>query len=122
MRKVIKIKGRKLAFQVSDDPEGLIGLFLAKALTDNDYMPNEIAQLLLPDGEGYYLNGTICAYRLDDIQDLPTNYSYLAGDNVPAEDIWVIFKEQKTHPYPTIALYSNELYQLFEEAMHLVGF
>ncbi len=46
MRDITKIKGGKIKFKVGDDPQDLIALFLTTVLTDMDYLPQEIAQLL----------------------------------------------------------------------------
>ncbi len=109
-------------FRVSEDPDKLIGDFLALALSD--YYINQVAPLFIPTGVGIddiYGDVNIYAYRAWTTDDLPEYISNSPQLNVPENEIWVISASGFCYEAESVILSGDELRLLIQEAKKLCG-
>ena len=107
-------------FRVSEDPDKLIGDFLALALSD--YYINQVAPLFIPTGVGIddiYGDVNIYAYRAWTTDDLPEYISNSPQLNVPENEIWVISASGFCYEAESVILSGDELRLLIQEAKKL---
>ena len=109
-------------FRVSEDPDKLIGDFLALALSD--YYINQVAPLFIPTGVGIddiYGDVNIYAYRAWTTDDLPEYISNSPQLNVPENEIWVISASGFCYEAESVILSGDELRLLIQFAKKLCG-
>lgn len=121
MRQINLHNAETLAFEVSNDPQQIIAQFLTAALNDPDHLHKEIAELLVPDGDGYYIINNFNAFIIEDSEELPPDQNDIWVDLAKHNaDIWLIAREDKHHKNSIALLMGNEIRYLFERACHLL--
>ena len=109
-------------FQVSEDPDKLIGDFLSLALSD--YYINQVEELFTPTGEGIddiYADVNIYAFRALTTDDLPEHIPQSEQLNVPENEIWVISASGFCYEAESVIISGDELRHIITDAKKLCG-
>ncbi len=128
MRQIhLKEKGTNVTFNVTDDPHTILADFLTTALSDPNFMPFEVEDLLNENGMGLYLHETIAAYQVKDLEDVPEHLQIYLPKELEwgkTDDWWLIYREPKEGVSSDITnclllLKGMEMRSLFKEAYSL---
>jgi hypothetical protein len=98
MRTLIIIDDNMPLFEVTNDPQQIIGDFLAAAANDPDHLLREIAEILSDEGDGYYLIDKYSLFMADYPDELPESEVAIWQqwhNDAPNETIWLLSCEGK---------------------------
>jgi hypothetical protein len=98
MRTLIIIDDHIPLFEVTNDPQQIIGDFLAAAANDPDHLLHEIAEILSDEGDGYYLIDNYSLFMADYPDELPESEIAIWQqwyNDAPNEAIWLLSCEGK---------------------------
>lgn len=106
-----------LAIQVSDDPGNILGEFLSCVVTTPRFTPDEIASLLMPDGEGFWAPYIAYAWPIQDVDDIPAEFlEEREVTDFLGQDLWVVCRERRDLPGANLIIRGKELRELVNRA------
>ncbi|MBA9002378.1 MULTISPECIES: hypothetical protein [Thermomonospora] len=108
-------------FNVSDDPDGVIGDFLGFALSlRNDsrrYLSaEELAELFSPEGDGMRLPDVFAAYRAVEPDDVPHEFGEQVAEEAGRKELWVLTRLRYGRAPDSAVVQGPELRHLLEAA------
>ncbi|MCP3169336.1 hypothetical protein [Myxococcus qinghaiensis] len=121
--RTVRLEGPSL--DVSDDPNGVIGEFLAYALSLKNLSgrepAEEFAERFSPEGQGMSLPDVFMAYRAEGQDDLPPELGEEAWAELGEKEPWVLSRLQYGWAPESAVLEGAELRHLLQESLLLRG-
>jgi len=103
-------------FIVTDDPDGILGDFLALAVCDPDASSDDLLAMLDPATEGYSVPDETGAFPLEVSEDIPESLRMSGITALPEGEPWVVWRDRRGRGSLNMLVSGDELRELFRRA------